>query len=65
MSTVTIKPITDSSIRVRNKVMRKDMDNSWIETSELSPSESKAFTNYKEAVLDRNITPLPVITYTF
>lgn len=65
MSRVTVKPITDSSLSVRKKVVHKNMDNDWVAISELTPSESKAFANYKEAVLDRGITPMPEITYTF
>ena len=65
MSKVTIKPLSDSSLSVRKKVVYRDMNNDWIQVSELSPSETKAFTNYKEAILDQNVTPLPEVTYTF
>ncbi|CAA0254907.1 hypothetical protein [Tenacibaculum maritimum] len=65
MSKVVIKPITEESLRVRKKVVYKDMQGNWIAVSELSLSEEKAFKNYKEAVLDRNVTPLPVATYNF
>jgi len=65
MGKVTIKPITDSSLSVRKKVVYKNMDNDWVEVSELTPSESKAFTSYKEDIIDQNVTPLPEVTYIF
>lgn len=45
MSKVKVKPLTDSSISVRKKVVHKDMNDNWVAISELTPSETKAFAN--------------------
>ncbi|MDB0601104.1 hypothetical protein PL373_08085 [Tenacibaculum maritimum] len=64
MSKVTIRPITDTSLSVRKKVVHKDMEDNWVAVSELSQSETKAFALYKADYLDMDIKPLPELTYT-
>lgn len=61
MSSITIKPITSTSVLVRSKVVYRNMDE-WVVVSELTPSETEAFARYKREYID-NDAPLEIKTY--
>lgn len=65
MSNITVKPITETSISVRKKVVYLDMNGNWVAVSELSHKELRAFDTYKTEILDKGVKPLPEITYSF
>lgn len=63
MQEITIKPITEQSIHVGKKVVYCDENSNWISVSKLSKTESKAFNRYKNDILNKNYTSLPIKTY--
>jgi len=62
---IIIKALSESSVKVRNKVVYKNMENNWIACSELSEKETEAFLNYKDAVIDNLGVAKGTATYTF
>lgn len=63
MGAIVVEPIREDSIKVRRKVVFKDMNENWIEVSELSSREKAAFSAYKAEFIDKGVSPLPTKEY--
>lgn len=48
---VNVRPITDRSMLVNNKVVYLDSNDNWVAVTELSTAEAEAFNNY---ILNKN-----------
>lgn len=43
---IQIRPLTDRSLRVNNKVVYQDSNDNWVAVTELSTAEKEALNNY-------------------
>lgn len=46
---IVIRPISDQSLRVGNKVVYRDQDGNWVAVTELTTAETEALSNFLSA----------------
>ena len=63
MGAIEITPVREDNIKVRKKVIYRDMSGNWIAVSELSNREKQAFESYKIDFIDKGVKPLPTKKY--